>query len=522
MGSRYITDLGATEGEVLAISGALVDPESFPPVRYRDGFGTVATAATSLKHHFSVSWNTSEAAIPFLQLPKSDFGAFLFRDPCRNLVYHTYNPTPGTDTFEYRAIFDPDGATGAVPATSQGVLPATEVNLAFNYFEYVSGGWKPHGDILYAGCGGPTKKRAVWLDLVSGAQPTLTFTVSTAVAAGNQIRFTIYKWDGGNWNQQGFMLITAGNVSTTWTPGASGTSGYFAFDCINNDITGGPGQQNVSITYESNPLLGSAWAHRAIPGLEDNMEEVADMRVLGASMWLKNIAPDLYKNGNIVVAQLPARSQWSTQYAQSTSPTFYDRLFSVAQEKDFILSNGYYGFLKPSNEDDFDYLGSFIHSAGDVTSFTCYDLETPKDFLALAATTQYRGGECTLKCGIAVEFKTTNEWFERQQPTAQAASWAAAISGVSTMRQHYENRVHFKTIMGTIGKIARLASPILSLFGPYGQAAAAATSGVGLLSDVVTGQGDDVSNREAMEQIKDEIRLAQASAAANQRKRLRF
>lgn len=516
--AKYVTDLSSAQGEVLQIAGCLVDPENFPPVRYRDGFGTVATGATSLKHHINVSWNQTQTPATNLQLPYTDTGAFVFRDACRNLVYNMQNPTPGTATFTYTGVVDPDG-TGSVTKNQMQVYKNNEMNFAFNYFEYTSGAWKPHGDILYAGIGGAQKKRAVWLDATAACPVTVTFTADSAMGAGVTTDIYLYKWDGGNWNNVGNFIILAG-ASVATNSSSIVSSGYYAFDVVNRDTT--VTSHSYSFSFTSHVNLGSCWAHRCLPGLELNMDEVSDLRILGASMWLKNVSSDLNKNGNIVVSQIPAGSQWNTQYAQSGSPSFYDKLFSVAQERDFVLANGYYGFIKPSSEDDFDYIHNFGHSVGDITSYTMFELETPKDFLALAATCATGGGECILKVGISVEYKTTNEWFERRQPTALADSWSAAISGVCSMQQHYENRVHFKTIMGTIGKIARLASPILSLFGPYGQAAAAAASGVGLVSDVVTGAGDDYTNREAVEQIKDEIRLAQASASARQTKRLRF
>lgn len=463
--------------EMAAVAGMIVDPEDFPVVRMRDQYSVAPTATTSPKSNFKVSWNpVSNPPTQPLQLPINDWGGFVFRDPMRSSIrlITNDNPTVGA-AFTYGALFNMETQSPSTLIT-KGQNKDLEPTIM-----QVVGNNKPHGP--YLPCGQGEGRVGVWIDAdaTNQASVNIAFTIVPAeTPAALPATVNIYRWSGGTWIELPPVTATSPAGSGAWNiPVALAQSGYYAFSVDFAKLT-----TDYSATLAFTSHTTQVWAHAPMGDIFPyNVQQINGIRTLAVGALLKNEASPLNQQGNLIMLQASKDEDWYETYASQVSG-FYDFCFDTASEKDFLLRNGGYAYLKPTSEEDLAFNDDIKHGApgtgyGTIASLW-FQLHNQSDYLIFAASCDTQGGgDCVWKIKWAVEYKTQNNWIERTPPVVAPQAFSDGIEAVSGMQQFFENPIHWKNIFKTIGKVAQVGAPILAQLGPYGQAGSSVLNAIG-------------------------------------------
>jgi hypothetical protein len=464
--------------QMALVVGMITDPEDFDPVRMRDQYSVAKTAITKPKSNYKILWDPKSTEADPTQLPKSDWAAFIFRDPIRSAVIYTINSTTAPN-FLYEAIFNFGNNSKTTPIAkteSKDIKPVLMQSTAANTNEI-------HGP--YLGCGEAQGKVGFWID-GDGTNPadvTFTFTMVTGQTqvAGEKMGITPYKWQGGIWLERTTIFgTTLASPNTTFTASLSVTeSGYYAFFINAAGVT-----LNYDVGFVYTGKCATVWAHFPMGDIFPyNVAQINGLRTLAVGVLLKNEASPLTQQGNLIMLQASGSEDWYETYAAQNTK-FYDYCFDTASEKDFLLKDGGYAYLKPTSEGDLAFILDIKHGLtgggyGSVSSLW-FPLEGQSDYLIFAASAAVSGaGDCVLKIRWAVEFKTQNNWLETLPPEVLPAAFSDGMEAVASMQQFFENPWHWKDIFRTIGKVAKVGAPILAQLGPYGVAGSAVLNGIG-------------------------------------------
>lgn len=493
---------------VVRIAGNIVAPGNFEIQRFRNDFSCVPTAAAAPKRTLKKEWNLATKPVGYdtnMNYLTDDMSAiFIFRNHLRNTIHYDLNPKPGDDNCKFRYLAHHNASSPSPNVLA--INPGEERDLRPYSWHYSPGGtitdpnaggteWAPHGPILYPG--EDDTRNGVWIDAVDNVNPGRVFLTSTVdIPVGENVRLYVYKYNGGAWAPAGTSTIPAGTLATASFNGAAALypcvvpinePDYYAFKVENNCTI----SVGIQICFVSDPAQGSSWAHLPMGGLlPSNIQNFSEIRIMSGSIFIQNEAAELVKQGNICQAQISGGQDWFHTLANVQDPGLFDVVASYSQTRVGQLAKGGYSFLKPTSEDDFDYhrdsLVAVLSNGIPGVTQSAFDLRTPNDYLCIVMSAGTPGaGDVMVTIQNAVEYKTNNLWLERQIPDTTEAEWRLAMRGVATMVQHYENEIHWRSILRTLGSIASAAAPVVAAFGPYGQAAATALTGLGAASKLL-------------------------------------
>lgn len=542
---------------VARIVGMTCSPDDFEPERLADQYSTIKTATATPLDNFTLQWNTENQPTTALELPRTDTGVFLFRDAIRNTVMYAVPPDANGRWYAYQAIYSEEiNSQSGGPVTTIGTNDEECITdsafwgvMAQPPTGFTPPGtalqWASHGNFCYSGFA--KEKRGVWIDAPQGTvnagfQVDIPQTALTA-AATDRLCLTLYYWNGGVWEycsqtHVSGTAIAAAAVSARMSVAAPGPpaiafgSGYYAVDA---NFQTGVGETierlelSVALYTESN----SSFSHHAIRDVNPYTIaglKMSAIRILGASMLIKNVASPMFQQGSLVAVQAPGNTDWFQTYvrgdgsgALGPGSGFYNYVFSQAEEKDFRLANGYFNWLKPGGDQDYAWSNNIkmgnigpVYS-GNIPESIQFDLVTPSDYTVFSAsTTSNLGGECLLKTSISMEYRTSNMLIQVSQPVSSIDDWKAARAILKTMQNHFENPSHLAsilgTILGTIGKVATVAAPILALVPGIGGILGAGATGLGMIG---TGGAQVVGMIDSAVEKRTEARkLAQRAAQA--------
>ena len=325
--------------------------------------------------------------------------------------------------------------------------------------------WAPHGDKLYAG--EAEGRRAIWVD----AAPTLAVTPKVTAElflAGIATPFPVlssvalWRWDGSKWVMQETKV-------------GDGIASSVSFDVLipayysltfGADLALVGGDYTLAISHST---TADSWAHAPLPGLNENRDSVNAIRIMGTSFKLRNEASPLNRQGTFVMMQAPKGRGWQ-DYAfpdnAFTLAPMFDYVFGLNGEIGMSLDKGGYIFLKPSEASDFSLQQPFDLEDFGVAD-ACFPIKPEAGFIVCAMSATSAGaGDLYGHFDYACEYNTENPWFTIEAPYCLPEAWRAGIEAIASMQQVYENPWHFSDILGTIGKLARVATPILSALHP--------------------------------------------------------
>lgn len=402
--------LGQIEKLLLAFAG----PKDFPAVRLSNGWSSFDTALASLYYRRAAEF--ARLTTPGIV---ADTTAFVFRDAARAFVCPT-----ATGAFIYRATVPSILLTANPTPMRTGGLVGIGANL-------------PHGPYLYPGVLEGSAREYYWLG--SATDPTRGITITNNMAIGS---VTAYLWmyDQGVATQVANGVAAAGGGTTVLIGTADAYYGVDLVGAASGSVTIEVKQTGAPVTIE--------WAHRALPFLEQNITSMDSFKIYAASLMYTNDASPLNRQGKIAGLQVPRGRSW-------TDFTTYTTLAQQSEAKSMSAENGIYGFLKPTQPEDFNFKDrDTVGTLAGVTGVRdiWYALRTDSDFLAVSANiTTAAGQDGYWTPAWQFEYRTVDQWRHVDAADNTDDEVDAAIKLLAAVPQWYENPFHISDIMNWIG-----------------------------------------------------------------------
>lgn len=395
---------------------------------------------------------------------------------CRNPLcsYFQYYPNPTGQQYGYGAWFYGDqgmnqAGTGSNNGTIVYTASATEVPLnPTAWYSLNTSQFAPHGDWYYSV--DAASRKGFFLTATTEKPVTILIKVTSGELLGDP-RGLLYAWNGDLWTRIVEHLFDS-DPSTSSTPALQftvTTSGYYALAVsAKPEIADYSGLANVSIQFTS---TGSVVGFQALPGIDPLLNSVENLRITAASLLVTPHTSTLYEGGQVCAVQLPAGVD-PMGVLLSRDP--FTDWSEDANSATMVLKKGLYGFLKPTDQRDFD-LQSFTRIVEEEI-YNLYNPIYPQGGWLVAATSvglvdgTYPAGIAHITRCYGVEFRTTNVWFQQMGPQTTPQDWARALELIKNAQQFHENPLHFKDILNFIsrsGKAAlKLAPTVIRLLSP--------------------------------------------------------
>lgn len=418
--------------------------EGVVPVRQRDAFSTARTAVAQPFAFGRITWNPSPAAPPAanIQIPVSEMIMFLFRNPLRSYIIYDTNALQATWTYNWWW----NNVTQAIPLIP-GVTTRGKVTKAITTLAY-----QPHSDTMFAGFDN-TGRRWIWVDAGATLNSTITVTFN-ADPGTNTDAIVLWRYQAGS-----IALFTRVNTAT-------GTSVYniniSISDYYSFDFTLLSTAAATSCTILSTGTC-SVFQHHYSPGITSNAGQMTGFRTNAASIKWTNTAAEQVLSGEVAACQYGKARSW-TGIVDNTDPFNFVMGSPGAYSNSF--KKGYFGFLKGQEDDDFRMQAPFtLDQTGTNWQEGLFPLENDAGMLAVCANVPLTNASDTyFTFRFGIEFTSTNTYFDMRPPLIGPDDWKLAMLAIASVMQHHENAVHFRDIISTIGRLAKVGGRILQLF----------------------------------------------------------
>ncbi len=346
-----------------------------------------------------------------------DTCCFVYRDPyCAAIV-----PQKVSQNTIYQGNFGPITVAG------------TPSPLYIPYLSFLSGN-SIHGPLLFPGR--LPDQRLNWF-YVGVAQVTINNTGSTSFGVSAMTFRDDVVTQLGN-----FTIAASGSQS--FGPFALGT--YFSSN-IFSQTASSAAIGTLQVTISAGVVTP---AHLALNGIINNSASAEAFKVYAASVMYTNTASPLNRQGKVAGIQLPAGSWWD-QYLN------FDTIADLESADSRDVVNGIYGFLKPTQPRDIDFIPFDTVSTNNLSTDTWWPLRRPSDFLAVAvkvlASSNGQDGYFTI--AHAFEFRTTDPWREVEMAHISPHTVEFAMMLVSRCPQWHENPLHLSDIWNWIKKTSQ-------------------------------------------------------------------
>lgn len=431
---------------VKAIILAITTPgeEGVTAVRQRDPFSTAKTAVAQPFAFARSTWNPSPAAPPAanIQMPVSEMIAFLMRNPLRSYIIYDTNPTQATWTYAWWWT----NITQGIPLVP-GITTRGKVTKAIPTTNY-----QPHSDTLFAGIDS-TGRRWMWIDAGATLVSTLSFTFNADPGTATNA-IVIWRYGLGE-------IVLATRINT-----ATGTSVYttnISFsDYYSIDFTLVSTAAATSVTMTTSGTC-SVFQHHYSPSLVSNAGTITGFRTNAASVKWTNTAAEQVLSGDVVACQYGKAKSWQ-EVADNTDP--FNFIYGSPGSYNDSFKKGYYGFLKGQEDDDFKMQAPFtLDQTGTNWLEATFPLENDSGMLAVCASVPLTNAADTyFTFRFGIEFTSTNTYFDMRSPLVSPEEWKLAMEAIASVLQHHQNAIHFRDILNTIGRIAKVGGRILQLF----------------------------------------------------------
>lgn len=422
-------------------------PKEFDPVRLGAADGSMATAVAN-------PWRRQDAVFRDLGNGVQSTQAFIFRDPRRALLLSVKTGAAAT-------VYD--SSCQAYPV-NVGVNPTP---IQFRPFKYANQGIAIHGDTLYPGKEGDGTRTYVWI--TQGSSLSVLCNISCTISAYRYSRLGVIE----------SFYTSNYSASASYAPiiSSAATDGYYGLD-IYNTVAAAPISftGTFRVTYLEN---STHWAHLCLKDFPQSEAKVSATRHYASSIMLSNYSAPIYRQGKIAAYQIPQGRAWWDFIG-------YDNTASARMSYGVDAVNGYYGFLKPTQQFDFNYIENCECVDGAVV-VSWFNLDTPSDFLTCVCqvTDPTNISMYWTQCS-AIEYRTDDQWRVQELPRIGGQAVEVARTLVSRLDQHHENPLHLDDIINfvkkaatelysgiktalpyvaegalTVGKLAAMAAPLL-------------------------------------------------------------
>lgn len=306
---------------------------------------------------------------------------------------------------------------------------------------------------------------------ITGAAALTNYTLDMS----RMIDDTIYEW-------QVIVPSDAGGNINYQLP--RGYSGYYTFKSQVAPLL----PPNVGISHQS---VCGCFAHRMLPGLENNWGDIDAMRVTAVSALFSDRTSTLVSQGNITSHQVGATEHWTvhaglTAAVQSGTVDPYTTISSYNGSYSGPYKKGAYRFLKPASLEELNLKNL------DMASTACppaVDLDTIGDFIVIATDVGVNSGVIAeFTATWHVEFESESQWRDLRAPDVHPRVLEDAQFLLTQAPSGMENPLHLSDVWNFVRKAARVLgdvggalTPFAGAYAPAVGAASAAARAVGNL-----------------------------------------
>lgn len=450
--------------------------------RFRDQYTSTESAVGQPFARPGLPWETSQATVGEQVLDANQSLMIVTKDPLCAIMYENKNPNglPLAQRWCY-------GVVNGSPSQSVFVAPGETVEPDIMKSIPQPGNIAFHGPSLYyRHCKG---KDYLWCDAgrVASANNRIeivNFTV--AILATDVINVSIYRLNDGDEVKVGTFRLPAtatNNIALSVNlPAPDYYRVVYNFDAT--DSTGAPNLTPFLNLGVQNVATSAIMVHLPLPNIDEEAQKIQQIRVLGAAMRAMNTANADNIAGSYVIDQISGGTVWTSYIRNVGGVDGFTRISAQRGNDIRDLKRSMYCFVKTVEEDDFAYYPVFSRDASGLVNHAeavdMFDLPYVICILKAGANDNTGAPSRSIQCfwNFNVEFETNSSWTAVRKSEFTSEQWEQAQKVLSSIDQFYYNP-SFKDILGTIGKLARLSGPILSMFGPYGKAAGVAVTGVG-------------------------------------------
>jgi len=441
-------------------------PGTLPPVRYAAVVSETSTAIAAVFNKIDANFGQGGGSSP--QLPTGTVLAAFFRSISRAAIIYDENGAGAAS--QYQGLICPP--TGGAPQNNviiTDLVTDADFPLVIPYWT-PTGPYQPHGNFLPAGAVEGSNSRYVWCDLGDEVELDLSGPNGNVLV----VLIDYYGPDGSRLNYA-HAGINCNGLSQAITLKNQGTdpAGYYGFRLQQTtDVTGNGGPYSISSILING--TGSHFCHLTTPYYSENSLSVDGARITAVSGMYSNNASMLELGGTIAMVQAGKDKGWMDYISNPVS-----QIQKSAGSSTINMKDGMYGFLKPTEDANFDFNLDFdFDDNGDIVD-SYYSIDRPGAFLLMAARCpQPEGCSGIFTLVQSVEYLTLDPWRELEEPSCNWLVYANAEQKVGLMTQFHENPLHLSDLFAEVkkkkksilkgalkvAKVAEMVAPVLGAF----------------------------------------------------------
>lgn len=404
------------EAQITGIIKSIAAPKDFDVPRLGSVYASYPTGVAKLFQRQPGFFIDLASAGSFDTCP-----AYVFRQPYCSFI----TPIKTNDGYSYSS------PPTVVSATSQ------PKSIQFPFVQYAANPALPvklHGDALFPGRIPNSDDNYFW------CSPQCQIGVlNNLPLAGASINVTRWYNDFKEIVFSGPLPNGGSAAYTVSQPGYYNCSIFISTGFANYNVT-----LSLSQAAQVSPLVG-AFGHFAMPSIFANSNNVNAVKTIGVGLCYTNDASPLNKQGKIVGIQLAAGSLWSNY-------TNYESLASLNDSESMPAENGIYGFLKPTQPRDLDFMAFETVQNNPIGTDAYFNIVPTSDFLAVVANiTVTAGQDGYWTPQYAIEYRTESQFVEVRSPVIAPSVVDTAMMWISKLPQWHENPFHISDIFDWIG-----------------------------------------------------------------------
>lgn len=449
-------------------------PEYAKPLQYNSVFAREASTAFRQVFDPPVDfWATDSSGLNPTQDGTDAFAVLTRRPECAFIQYFA---NAGGNNYSYNLIMqDKSGGGEIAPPSKIADYNVNSNGTLIPEIAYCTSNdaFSPHGKMLASGLQQVPSEGASgyrWLPGISGEVYAGQFTNGSGqdITVSTQLGL----WDGVAFNSaqatSSDVAVAAGatvNLSVTIPDNGSEGVGYyclsFTLACAENII--------IPVTLSNWTFSGAAnvYGHQMLPDFQALMLAWTAVRINTASLRFSNRAAALYRGGNIIAAQV--KNRFWTQYV-GLNQAGYASLSNSYPLQSLDAKDGIYTFLLPTNEaEDFKWSTRAKVQNGILYDIS-YFIDDARDYLIVLANIptsnngQSQSGVwfATLGC----EATSDTQCLRGTKPKYKSGLFEAGIASLSELQTVYENPLHMKDILNSIGEFGKKSLEAVVKYGP--------------------------------------------------------